>query len=85
MLSILDLFGPDRPVWKADELAAASGCSVATAYRYLAELCRAGLLGRVNGDYTLGAYNNPQWDDAVLHTADGKEMHLSDPDAPAKP
>lgn len=55
MLAILDLFGPDRPVWKADEVAAAAGCSVATGYRYLAELCRAGLLGRVNGDYTLGA------------------------------
>ena len=55
MLAILDLFGPDRPVWKADEVAAKFGCSVATAYRYLAELCRAGLLSRVNGDYTLGA------------------------------
>lgn len=55
MLAILDLFDPDRPVWKPDDVAAVSGCSVATAYRYLAELCRAGLLDRVNGDYTLGA------------------------------
>ena len=36
------------------------------------------------GDYTLGAYNNPDWNDAVLHTADGKETHLWDPDAPTK-
>ena len=55
MLAVLDLFGPDRPVWKADEVASVSGCSVATAYRYLGELCRAGLLGRVAGDYSLGA------------------------------
>lgn len=37
------------------------------------------------GDYTLGAYNNPLWDDAVLHHADGTETHLWDPEAPAKP
>ena len=33
------------------------------------------------GDYTLGGYNAPQWDDGVLHNADGTETHLWDPDA----
>ena len=35
------------------------------------------------GDYTLGAYNNPQWDDAVLHHTDKTETHLWDSEAPA--
>jgi hypothetical protein len=34
------------------------------------------------GDYTLGDYKNPQWDDAVLLHPDGAEAHLWDPDAP---
>jgi hypothetical protein len=34
------------------------------------------------GDYTLGDYKNPQWDDAVLLHPDGTETHLWDPDAP---
>jgi len=34
------------------------------------------------GDYTLGDYKNPQWDDAVLVHSDGTETHLWDPDAP---
>jgi hypothetical protein len=33
------------------------------------------------GDYTLGDYKNPQWDDAVLLHANGAETHLWDPDA----
>ena len=37
------------------------------------------------GDYTLGSYTNPNWDDAVLHQADGSETHLWDSEAPAKP
>src|SRR5580704_9159958 len=55
MLAILGLFTPDRPVWQAEAVAARFECSLATAYRYLAELCRAGLLARLNGDYMLGA------------------------------
>lgn len=54
MLAILDLFSPAAPLWKAEAVAASSGCSAATAYRYLAELCRVGLLTRSNGDYALG-------------------------------
>lgn len=34
------------------------------------------------GDYTLGSYTNPLWDDGILHTPDGKETKLWDPDAP---
>ena len=33
------------------------------------------------GDYTLGSYTDKLWDDGVLHTADGKETKLWDPDA----
>ena len=55
MLAVLDLFSVDQPVWKADEVAASFRCSVATAYRYLAELCRAGLLTRTSSTFTLGA------------------------------
>jgi hypothetical protein len=33
------------------------------------------------GDFTLGDYKNPNWNDAVLFRADGAEVHLWDPDA----
>ncbi len=33
------------------------------------------------GDYTLGAYHDPLWDDAILHHADATETHLWNPDA----
>ena len=35
------------------------------------------------GDYTLGDYKNPMWNDAVVIRANGAEAHLWDPDAPA--
>jgi hypothetical protein len=34
------------------------------------------------GDYTLGDYKNPDWQDGVLHTADGSETHLWDTEKP---
>ena len=34
------------------------------------------------GDYTLGAYGNPAWEDGVLRHADGTETKLWDPDSP---
>ncbi len=37
------------------------------------------------GDYTIGSYKNPQYDDAVLHRADSTEVHLWDSDAPSTP
>lgn len=51
MLSVLDLFTCDRPVWEADAIVAALGCSAPTGYRYLKELMQAGLLQRLNGGY----------------------------------
>lgn len=54
MLQILDLYGPETPVLEAEVIAQSLGYAVATTYRYLKELCEAGLLiRRVNG-YALG-------------------------------
>ena len=33
------------------------------------------------GDYTLGAYHDPTWEDAIVHPENGSEVHLWDPDA----
>lgn len=51
MLSVLDLFSSERPVWEADHIVEALGCSTPTGYRYLKELMHAGLLQRFNGGY----------------------------------
>ena len=32
------------------------------------------------GDYTLGSFKDPRYEDAILFTADGKEVHLWDAD-----
>lgn len=54
MLQILDLYGPETPVLEAEAIANSLGYAVATTYRYLKELCEAGLLiRRING-YALG-------------------------------
>ncbi len=37
------------------------------------------------GDYTLGDYKNPQWDNAILHHADQTEIQLWNSDAPERP
>ena len=55
MLSVLDLFSEEAPVWTVDEIAARLAFTRATAYRYVGELCDAGLLIRVaQGAYFLG-------------------------------
>ncbi|RQS66631.1 IclR family transcriptional regulator [Burkholderia sp. Bp8963] len=55
MLSILDLFSIEKPVWPMETICATIGCSAPTAYRYLRDLVDAGLLARLgNGSYTLG-------------------------------
>lgn len=55
MLSILDLFSVESPVWSSDAICGVIGCSAPTGYRYLRELVEAGLLSRLgNGSYTLG-------------------------------
>jgi DNA-binding IclR family transcriptional regulator len=55
MLGVLDLFREDAPVWTVDDAAVQLGYTRATAYRYVGELCDAGLLMRVaQGAYSLG-------------------------------
>jgi DNA-binding IclR family transcriptional regulator len=55
MLGVIDLFSEDAPVWTVDDVAAKLDYTRATAYRYVGELCNAGLLTRVaQGAYSLG-------------------------------
>jgi DNA-binding IclR family transcriptional regulator len=55
MLSVLDAFSEDAPIWTVDDIASALSYTRATAYRYVGELCDAGLLTRVDqGAYALG-------------------------------
>ena len=55
MLGLLDLFTEREPVWKVEALVERSALSRATVYRYVRELCDAGLLARVTAsDYALG-------------------------------
>ena len=55
MLSVLDVFSEDEPVWTVDDLVASLALSRSTAYRYVKELCDAGLLAPVGGGgYSLG-------------------------------
>lgn len=53
MLKILDLF-QDGTTMSAEEIAQRTSLTRSTAYRYVKELCDAGLLGRVSGEYALG-------------------------------
>jgi DNA-binding IclR family transcriptional regulator len=55
MLSLLDAFSVEAPVWSADELAARLALPPSTCYRYLKSLHQAGLLARVgSGSYVVG-------------------------------
>ena len=55
MLSVLDTFSEQAPIWTVDGIADALGYTRATAYRYVGGLCDAGLLTRVaQGAYGLG-------------------------------
>lgn len=54
-LAVLKLFSLERPVWTAEEIAAALSVSLATAYRYLGSLDEAGLVATARvGQYALG-------------------------------
>ncbi|MBN9426170.1 MAG: helix-turn-helix domain-containing protein [Burkholderiales bacterium] len=56
MLGILDLFAEETPVWSADAICERLGFSTSSGYRYIRELCDAGLLTRMTGGaYALGA------------------------------
>ncbi|MEA3085892.1 MAG: hypothetical protein QOC89_3589 [Paraburkholderia sp.] len=55
LLSLLDLFTPDMPVWPSDALIEHMACPASTGYRYIKALHEAGFLTRVaNGSYALG-------------------------------
>lgn len=55
MLAVLDAFSEAEPVWTVDALAETFSLSRSTAYRYVKELCEAGLLAPVGGGgYSLG-------------------------------
>jgi DNA-binding IclR family transcriptional regulator len=55
MLAVLDLFSEDDPAWTADELSERLGYSRPTTYRYVRQLCNAGLLRKGSaGLYALG-------------------------------
>ncbi|MFN8682387.1 IclR family transcriptional regulator [Paracoccus sp. P2] len=56
MLSILDLFTEDSPIWSTTDIIDALGASRSTGYRYIKALNNAGLLSAVgNGYYMLGS------------------------------
>lgn len=56
MLSILDLFTEDDPLWSTTDIIEALGASRSTGYRYIKALNNAGLLSAVgNGYYMLGS------------------------------
>jgi DNA-binding IclR family transcriptional regulator len=55
MLSVLDAFSEEKPIRTVEDIAEALRFTRATTYRYVAELCEAGLLTRVaQGAYALG-------------------------------
>jgi len=55
MLAILDLFSDETPVWTSEDIIENLGFSRPTGYRYIKELCSAGLLLRLTGGlYVLG-------------------------------
>ncbi|UUC52880.1 IclR family transcriptional regulator [Pseudomonas citronellolis] len=55
MLNVLDLFSPQNLQLDTDTIGERMGLSRATVYRYVKDLCEAGLLTRVNaGSYGLG-------------------------------
>ncbi len=56
MLSILDLFTPEAPVWSTSDIIEALETSRSTGYRYIKALHSAGLISAVgNGYYMLGS------------------------------
>lgn len=54
MLMILDVFSSARPAATADEIIASLGYARGTAYRYLKELCEAGVLTHIDNNYSPG-------------------------------
>ncbi|MFT5538930.1 MAG: DNA-binding IclR family transcriptional regulator [Alphaproteobacteria bacterium] len=55
MLGVLDVFSETEPVWTVEALVGRLSLTRSTAYRYVKELCEAGLLAPVGGGgYSLG-------------------------------
>jgi DNA-binding IclR family transcriptional regulator len=54
LLAVLDLFSRERPILTAEEIIAELGYTRPTGYRYVHELCAAGLLNRLGSAYALG-------------------------------
>jgi len=55
MLGLLDLFTEETPAWTADGICAQLRLTPSSGYRYIRELCAAGLLTRITGgSYVLG-------------------------------
>lgn len=54
MLAVLDAFGDGHLVLTADQICARTGYAVATGYRYIRQLCDAGLLVRLPNGYAPG-------------------------------
>ena len=81
MLAVLDVFTPAHPLLTAEDVMSRLGYSRGTAYRYIRELCDAGLLTRVGGCYALGPriieldFNIRQWD-PVLRASQSSQNAL---------
>ena len=86
MLKVLDTFTETAPIWTVDGIADSYGYTLATAYRYVAELCEAGLLTRVaQGAYALGPRiieldRQMQRSDPLLNVAENVMQGLLQPD-----
>jgi DNA-binding IclR family transcriptional regulator len=83
--SVLRLFTADKPLWTAEEAAAALDVSLSTAYRQLAALVKAGLLDAVEGSsaYVLGPAiieldRNIRLSDSLIITAKPAMRWLAD-------
>lgn len=70
MLSVMDLFTPERPEWTVEQAAAAMGQSESTVYRYFRSLAAVGLIFSIRpGRYLLGP--------GIIHYE--RQLRLSDP------
>lgn len=55
VLQVLDLFSEEHPTLRAEDIAVRMSISRPSAFRYVRQLCAAGLLSNLSGRYALGA------------------------------
>ena len=55
VLHVLNLFTENQVTWSAEEIAEELNISRPTAFRYVRQLCDAGMLTGLSGRYALGA------------------------------